>query len=116
MDATENKTAAGTAGIEVEAGEFSAGADMTLALAVTTDPLHDLSGAIVVIRDQDGAEVTHIALSEFDGEKTLSGEFVVKAPKRAGAYQWTATLMPHEAGGVSFPETARAFSIVARAH
>ena len=96
--------------------EVDAGADLTLKGKVSCSPAADLRGTTLLIMDQDGALAESIELSEFDGETNETGEFVVKAPLRPGAYTWLAVCPAPETAGTSREETSAPFSFTVEPH
>ena len=102
--------------VEVSPSEVDAGADMTLKGKVLCSPAADLRGTTLLVKDQDGAWAQSIELAEFDGETNETGEFVVKAPVRPGAYTWLAVCPAHAEAGVSHEETSAPFSFTVKPH
>ena len=100
--------------VEVSPSEVDAGADTTLQGKVSCSPPGDLRGKTLLIKDQDGASVKSIELTEFDGEVNETSEFVVKAPLRPGT--WVVVCPEDAAGGVSHEETSAPFSFTVRPH
>ena len=101
---------------EVSPGEVDAGADMTLKGTVSCSPAGDLRGTNLLVKDQDGAWAQSIELAEFDGETNETGEFVVKAPVRPGAYTWLVVCPAHAEAGISHEETSAPFSFTVKPH
>ncbi len=95
--------------------EVDAGADVTLNVRVSCLPALDLRGQTLLIRDQDGAEVGRAELTEFDGETTETGEFVVKAPAKVGAYAWS-VVCPAATDDISYEEAEAPISITVKSH
>lgn len=101
---------------EVSPSEVDAGADMTLTGKVLCSPVGDLRGATLLVKDQDGALVHSIELAEFDGEANETGQCVVKAPVRPGAYTWMAVYPAYAEAGVSHETTSVPCSFTVRPH
>ena len=101
---------------DMSPGEVDAGADMTLKGKVACSPPADLRGKTFLIKDQNGALVESMELSEFDGETNLTSEFVLNAPLRPGVYTWLAVCPEHAETGVSLEETSAPFSFTVKAH
>ena len=102
--------------VEASPSEVDAGADMTLKGKVTCSLAGDLRGKTLLIMDQDGALAESIELTEFDGETNETGEFVVKAPLRPGAYTWLAVCPAYVTAGISREETSAPFSFTVKPH
>ena len=102
--------------VEVSPLEVDAGADMTLKGKVSCSPPGDLRGKTLLIKDQDGASVKSIELTEFDGEVNETMAFVVKAPLRPGAYTWLAVCPAHATAGISHEEASSPFSFTVKPH
>lgn len=96
--------------------EIDAGGAVSLVVTVVCSPARDLRGLAVVIRDQHGSAVGETGIVEFDGEINTTSELVVRAPLRAGEYDWLAVLPAHKADGVDYEEASTPFSIIVRAH
>ncbi len=79
-----------TCGIDVSPTIVDAGAEMTLMGSVSCSPSRDLRGHTLFIKDEAGADVASVGLTEFDGETNSTKEFVLKAPVTAGGYTWSA--------------------------
>ena len=101
---------------EVSPSEVDAGADLTLKGKVSCSPAEDLRGKTLLIKDQDGALAESIELTEFDGETNETGEFMVKAPVRPGAYTWLAVCPAHAEAGISHEEPSAPFSFTVKPH
>src|SRR5215475_8802533 len=87
---TDKKHGDTTCAVEVSPDIADAGAEMTLQGAVSCSPASDLRGHTLVIKDQSGADVWRVELSEFDGETNRTHAFVLKAPVKPGRYAWLA--------------------------
>jgi hypothetical protein len=96
--------------------EVDAGADMTLQGKLSCSPAADLRGNTLLIKDQDGATVESIELSEFDGVTNQTSEFVVKVPLIPAAYTWTVVCPMQETAGVSPQEVSANFSFTVKPH
>ena len=105
-----------TCSVEASPREVDAGADITLKGKVSCSPAEDLRGETLLIMDQDGALAESIELSEFDGETNETGEFMVKAPVRPGAYTWLAVCPANATAGISREETSAPFSFTVKPH
>ncbi len=102
--------------VDVSPSEVDAGAEMTLKGKVLCSPAGDLRGTHLLVKDQDGAWAQRIELAEFDGETNETGEFVVKAPVRPGAYTWLAVCPAHAEAGISHEEASASFSFTVKPH
>ena len=102
--------------VEASPSEVDAGADLTLKGKVACSPAGDLRGTTLLIMDQDGALAESVELGEFDGETNETGEFMVKAPLRPGAYTWLAVCPACTTAGISREETSTPFSFTVKPH
>jgi hypothetical protein len=102
--------------VDVSPGVVDAGAEMTLQAKVSCSPACDLRGHPVSIRDQAGAEAASVELTRFDGKANETGEFVVKAPIKAGKYTWLAVCPAVVREGVSYVETSTLISFTVKPH
>lgn len=107
---------AGSTTIEVVSGAFLAGKDMGLSFSVACDPVCDLRGKQLIIKDHDGAEVGRIDFADFDGTRNTTGESKIKAPAKTGGFAWTAIVPAHAEEGADFAEAALQFKINVKAH
>ncbi len=91
MTSQHEKTRSQTACVvDVSPEVVDAGAGMTLHGAVSSTPARDLRGHKLLIKDNAGAEVGSFELTHFNGETNETDEFVLKAPVKPGAYEWSA--------------------------
>jgi hypothetical protein len=105
-----------TCAVEVSPAIVDAGASLTLRCTVRCSPACELRGHALSIRDQSGAEVARVELTEFDGEANLTGAFVVKAPVEEGEKTWAAVCPAVEKEGVSYAEGSTPLSFTVKAH
>ena len=75
-----------TCAIDVSPAVVDAGAEVTLQAKVSCSPACDLRGHTVLVKDQSGADVVRVEISQFDGVTNATGEFVVKAPVQPEVY------------------------------
>ena len=101
---------------DVSPDVVDAGADMTLHATVSCSPACDLRGHTLSIKDQAGADVGSVELTEFDGATNKTGEFVVKAPVDAGEHTWVAVCPAVVKEGVSYAETSTPISFTVKPH
>jgi hypothetical protein len=102
--------------VEVSPSEVAAGAELTVAVAVSCPHGCDLRGQSISIQDRDGAELASSELMEFDGETYVRRAFVLGAPLEVGVYTWQAILAGHDRDGVLHEPTLTAFSFATKAH
>lgn len=106
----------GECSVELSTREVDAVADITLKGKVSCSPAADLRGKTLLIKDQDGALVKSIEFTEFDGEISATGEFVVKAPLMPGTYTWLAVCPAHTMAGISHQEVSASFAFTVKPH
>ncbi len=117
MDDNQQTAAiAGSTTIEVVSGAFLAGKDMGLSFSVACDPVCDLRGKQLIIKDHDGAEAGRIDFADFDGTRNTTGESKIKAPAKTGGFAWTAIVPAHTEQRADFAEAALQFKINVKAH
>ena len=102
--------------VEVSATELDAGASMAVKGRVSCSRAADLRGRTFLIRDEDGALVESVRLTEFDGETNETNGFVVEAPRTPGTYTWFAVCPSHATPDGSHQETAAPFSFTVKPH
>jgi hypothetical protein len=105
-----------TCAVDVSPDPVDAGADMTLQGKVSCSPACDLQGHTLLVKDQTGAGAVTLELTDFDGETNETGEFVVKAPIKAGGYTWLAVCPAVVKEGVSYRETSTPISFTVKPH
>jgi hypothetical protein len=104
-----------TCAVEVSPSEVAAGAELTVAVAVSCPQGCDLRGQSVSIQDREGAELASSELTEFEGETYVTRAFVLGAPLEVGEYTWRAILAGHERDA-RYEPTFTAFSFATKAH
>ena len=92
--------------VNVSPEVVDAGAEMTLLGEVSCTPACDLRGHNLLIKDETGAEMSTIELTDFDGELNETREFIVKAPASPGRYTWLAVCPAIVKGGISYAEAS----------
>ena len=102
-------------GLGIAQALVAAGAAITLVCAVSTDPVRDLRGRSVVIRDHTGATVARAELEGFDGQANQTGRFTVQAPVEPGDYTWSAELEVADDGEGADEGTRTDFSFTVEA-
>jgi hypothetical protein len=102
--------------VEVSPSEVAAGAELTVAVAVSCPQGCDLRAQSVSIQDREGAELASSELAEFEGETYITSPFVLGAPLEVGEYTWRAILAGHESDGVLHEPIFTAFSFATKAH
>lgn len=117
MDETQELAAiAGATTIEVVSGSFLAGKDMDLSFSVACDPVCDLRGKELIVKDQEGAEIGRLEFAEFDGTRNTTGQSKIKAPLKTGGFAWTAIVPAHAEEGAQFAEASHQFRFNVKAH
>ncbi len=102
--------------VEFAPDEVDAGGELTLGCKVSCDPTADLRGQTLLIKDQDDASIGCAKLTEFDGDASETGDFVVKAPIEPGAYTWLAVFPADEKETGSPVGTSIPFSFAVKPH
>jgi hypothetical protein len=88
--------------VDVLPDVVDAGAGMTLQGEVSCTPACDLRGHNLLIKDETGAEIGAIEITDFDGVISETPEFIVKAPVSPGRYTWLAVCPPITKEGISY--------------
>jgi hypothetical protein len=108
--------------VKVSPETVDAGADMTWRAQTACTPACDMRGHNLLLKDQAGAEIGRLVLTEFDGERNESAALVVKAPLSIGEHVWSVfspvlekdgTLLDESSRGVSFSVTAHTTRVLA---
>ena len=102
--------------VDVSPEVVDAGAEMTLHGKVSCAPACDLRGHTLLVKDQAGAGAGSIELTRFDGKTNETGEFVVKAPVKAGGYTWLAVCPAVVKAGISYIEASTPVSFTVKPH
>lgn len=102
--------------VDVSPEVVDAGAEMTLHGKVSCFPACNLRGHTLLVKDQAGAHAGSVELTGFDGETNESGEFVVKAPVKAGEYTWLAVCPAVVKEGISYMEASTPISFTVKPH
>jgi hypothetical protein len=105
-----------TCAVEVSPSQVAAGAELTVAVAVSCPHGCDLRGQRVSIQDRDGAELASSELMEFEGDTYVARVCVLAAPVEAGEYTWRAILAGDDRDGLLHQPTLTAFSFATKAH
>jgi len=102
--------------LEVSPDIVDAGAELTLDARVSCSPPCDLVGHRLLVRDEAGAELGALELTELDEEENAAGTFVLNAPLKTGDYVWSASSPSVVKDGVSYEETSKTISFAAKPH
>ena len=105
-----------TCAIDVSPAVVDAGAEVTLQGKVSCSPACDLRGHTVLVKDQGGADVVRVEISQFDGVTNATGEFGVKAPVQPGVYTWLAVSPAVVKEGVSYVQASTPISFTVKPH
>jgi hypothetical protein len=100
--------------VDISPEVVDAAADITLQGKVSDAP--DLRGHTILIKDQAGAVVGRIELTNFDGTTNETAEFVVKAPVQPGRYEWLAVCPAVVKRGASFAEVSTPIAFNVKPH
>ena len=92
--------------VNVSPEVVDAGAEMTLQAKVSCTPPCDLRGHNLLIKDETGAEISTLELTDFDGETNETREFIANAPVRPGRYTWLAVCPAIVKEGISYVEAS----------
>jgi len=102
--------------VNVSPEVVDAGAGMTLLGEVSCTPACDLRGHKLLIKDETGAEMSPIELTDFDGEINETRELKVKAPVRPGRYTWLAVCPAIVKEGISYAEASAPIPFIVKPH
>ena len=102
--------------VNVSPEVVDAGAELTLHGEVSCIPACDLRGHNLLIKDDTGAEMSTMELTDFDGEINETGEFIVKAPISPGRYTWRAVCPAVVREGISYPEASAPIPFTVKSH
>jgi hypothetical protein len=106
--------------VNVSPEVVDAGAEMrlhaTVSCGVISAAACDLRGHNLLIKDETGAEMSTIELTDFDGEINETGEFIVKAPISPGRYTWRAVCPAIVREGISYPEASATIPFTVKPH
>jgi hypothetical protein len=105
-----------TCTVDISPDLVDAGDEITLRASVACSPACDLRGHTLTIKDQAGADVGSIELTEFDGAANTSGDVVVTAPVTPGTHTWVAVCPAVVGEGVSYVETSTPISFTVNPH
>jgi hypothetical protein len=102
--------------VDVSPDVVDAGAELTLKSKVSCSPAHDLRGHILLIKDQAGADVGSVELTDYDGEANETSDFVVKAPVETGEHSWSVVCPAVVKDGISYAEASATIAFTVKAH
>jgi hypothetical protein len=102
--------------VNVSPEVVDAGAGMTMRGELWCNPACDLRGHNLLIKDETGAEISTMELTDFDGERNETREFIVKAPVKPGRYTWLAVCPAIVKEGISYPEESAPIPFTVKAH
>jgi len=116
--ASRKETARGRVDIALEVSPdiVDAGAEMTLDARVSCSPPCDLSGHGLSIRDETGAELGVLELTELDEEENAVGTLVLNAPVETGNHVWSASSSSVMKNGVAYDEASKTISFAVKPH
>jgi hypothetical protein len=118
MNAEGHLQARTTCAIELSSSIVDAGAEIAIVGKVSCDLPCDLRGEMFLVKDQDGALVASIELTEYvdEDETNQTAEFAARAPVTAGEYTWSALFSGYEDEDISIAESSAPFSFTVRSH
>lgn len=102
--------------VEAAPDNVDAGAVMMLHAEVSSSPPSDLRGQGVVIKDQSGADLGVLELTEFDGEASSIGTLKITAPLQTGEHVWSAVFPAHTTREISYREVSADISFTVKPH
>jgi hypothetical protein len=102
--------------LEVSPDVVDAGAEMTLDARVSWSPPCDLVGHRLLVKDETGAELGALELTDLDEEENAAGTLVLNAPVKTGDYVWSALSPTVVKNGVSYEETSKTISFAVKPH
>jgi hypothetical protein len=102
--------------LEVSPDIVDAEAEMTLHARVSCSPSGDLVGHSLLVKDEAGAEVGALELTDIDDDENAIGALALKAPLKTGDYVWSALSPAVVKKNVSYEEASKAISFTARSH
>jgi hypothetical protein len=102
--------------VEVSPEVVDAGADLTLRAAVSSTPSCDLRGHKLLIKDEAGAEIGAIEITDFDGEINETRQSSVKAPASPGSYTWLVVFPSMTKDGISYAEASAPVPFTVKPH
>lgn len=104
-----------TCAVDVSPDVVDAGAELTLQVKVSCSPVHDLRGHILLVKDQAGADVGRVELTDYDGEANAT-RLVVKAPIEAGEHNWSVVCPAVVKDGMSYADASAAIAFTVKPH
>jgi hypothetical protein len=102
--------------VNVSPESVDAGAGMTLHAQLSCVPACDLRGHKLLIKDESGAEITTIEITDFDGELNETRSFIAKAPVSPGQYMWLAVCPAIVKEGISYAEMSAPVTFTVKPH
>lgn len=102
--------------VEVFPEVVDAGAELSVQAEVSCTPTCDLRGHNLLIRDETGAEMGTIEITDFDGEINGTSESTVKAPVNPGRYTWLAVCPSIMKEGISYAEASVPVAFTVKPH
>lgn len=102
--------------VDVSPNVVDAEEEMTLWAKATSSPRCDLRGHSLLVKDQTGASVARIELSNFDGETNETDALIVNAPIVPGEYTWLVVSAAVVKDGVAYAEAASPISFTVKPH
>jgi hypothetical protein len=105
-----------TCAVDLSPEVVDAGAEMTLAVNVSSSPACDLRGHMLVIKNQAGDNVASLELTTFDGATNEGRELTLEAPLAVGSCTWSVVCPAVERAGISYPEASTPVSFTVRPH
>ena len=88
----------------------------TLHARVSCSPSGDLVGHGLLVKDEAGAEVGALELTDIDDDENAIGALALKAPLKTGDHGWSALSPAVVKKNVSYEEASKAISFTVRSH
>jgi hypothetical protein len=102
--------------LEISPDPVDAGAEIVLHARVSFSPPGDPSGHTLLVKDEAGAELGVLELTESDDEEAAAGEAVLKAPLTVRDHVWSVLSPTLVKKSVSYEEVSQAISFAVRPH
>jgi hypothetical protein len=102
--------------LEVSPESVDAGAEIVLHAQVSCSPQGDLTGHSLVVKDEAGADVAALELTDIDDEENAVGTVTLKAPLKTGGHAWSVISPAVVKKAVSYEEASKMISFTVKPH
>ena len=102
--------------LDVSPDTVDAGAKLTLHARVSYSPSFELTGPSLLVKDERGAELGALKLTDLDDEANAVGKLALKAPLKTGDYAWSALSPSFVKDGVSYEEVSKPIAFKVKPH